>query len=63
MRFNGTKNYISTDDLNIAVNASISLSTIRARVVRIDGALHRCLAPNSTLGSQPARTVTSSRAF
>ena len=25
MRFNGTKNYISTDDLNIAVNASISL--------------------------------------
>ena len=25
MRFNGTKNYISTDDLNIAVNAAISL--------------------------------------
>jgi MoxR-like ATPase len=25
MKFNGTNNYISTDDLNIAVNAAISL--------------------------------------
>ena len=25
MKFNGTQNYISTEDLNVAVNAAISL--------------------------------------